>query len=185
MTKAELLKYAEHGVRERLREIQLEMNSLAKLFPHIVGNQDGSVPAVLPLSTKAATTPAGQVKQSRSERLAAIRAFLQRHPGATTQQIGEGVGLGSTRVLMIIRDVAKLTNTPKARVAGTWVLKGSAAPAPVNGRPAMDAKRKAQLSKQMRSMWANMSKAKRTAHLAKLALARKKALAAKQAAASA
>jgi len=52
MTKAELLKLAEHGVRMRLAELQLEINKLAAEFPHIVNNMNGSVPAVAPLTAK-------------------------------------------------------------------------------------------------------------------------------------
>ena len=54
MKKADLMKYAEQGVRDRLKEIQTELNALAKDFPHIVGNGDGAVPAVLPLAEKRA-----------------------------------------------------------------------------------------------------------------------------------
>lgn len=52
MNKAQLLKYAEHGVRERLQEIQLEINALARDFPQIVCHADGSVPAVAPIVAK-------------------------------------------------------------------------------------------------------------------------------------
>ena len=49
MKKADLMRYAEQGVRDRLTEMQAEINALAKAFPHIVRHQDGSIPAVAPV----------------------------------------------------------------------------------------------------------------------------------------
>ena len=46
------MKLAEQGVIKRLAEIQLEINALARAFPHLVQNHNGSVPAVAPITLK-------------------------------------------------------------------------------------------------------------------------------------
>jgi len=48
------MKLAEQGVIKRLAEIQQEINALARAFPHLVQNQNGSVPAVTPITLKPA-----------------------------------------------------------------------------------------------------------------------------------
>lgn len=65
MNKSQLLKYAEEGVRQRLQEIQVEINALARDFPHIVCHADGSVPAVTPITAKAASIKDPAVSQKR------------------------------------------------------------------------------------------------------------------------
>ncbi len=52
MKKEQLMKLAEQGVIKRLAEIQLEINELSRAFPHLVQNQNGSVPAVAPITLK-------------------------------------------------------------------------------------------------------------------------------------
>ena len=60
MNKEQLLKLAEAGVKQRLQEIQIELNNLARLFPHLVMNQDGSMPAVAPVNLKKDRTAVNQ-----------------------------------------------------------------------------------------------------------------------------
>ena len=52
MNRETLKQYAEFGVRERLREIQRELEILARDFPHLVRNADGSLPSVIPTTAK-------------------------------------------------------------------------------------------------------------------------------------
>ena len=202
MTKDQLLKLAEHGVRVRLQEIQAELNQLAYDFPHIVNNQNGTTPAVLPLETKkknaghggnrtgkphadrldemrrtlhthpgstvdqlasmlhvhrstayafvrvaghqvktkgqqaqwflkgaAATTTAKKTKRAApvpaKERLAALRLYLSKHPGATTAQLSTALGVSKNRLLALAHRVARLS-VGGGRVPATWTLKNDA-----------------------------------------------------------
>jgi hypothetical protein len=59
ITRDELLRYAAHGVRDRLHQMQKELNELARLFPDIVCHQDGTVPSVLPIELKPTAKPNG------------------------------------------------------------------------------------------------------------------------------
>ena len=52
MNKNELMKLAEQGVIKRLAEIQDEINKLARAFPHLVQNENGSLPSVAPITRK-------------------------------------------------------------------------------------------------------------------------------------
>jgi len=95
MNRHDLLRYAEAGVRERLRDIQRELEMLARDFPHLVRNADGSLPSVLPVTKKQSraafaaaahgnghqphTTPAARTGAStarlRKQRAATVKTF--------------------------------------------------------------------------------------------------------------
>ena len=108
MSKEVLRKFAEHGVRQRLAEIQQELNDLARDFPHIVCDQDGAVPAVLPVTMKP-TRPQGKKSQvPRATRLAAIRAYLVDHPGATTNEVAAAQGLSNGQALQLLKVGSKV-----------------------------------------------------------------------------
>lgn len=69
MMKRELLmKYAEQGVRDRLQVIQLEINELARNFPHIVCNADGTVPVVAAIQVTKANKVVKNTKISNHQR---------------------------------------------------------------------------------------------------------------------
>jgi hypothetical protein len=57
LSRETLIKYAAVGVRERLREMQRELDGLARDFPELVKNADGSMPSVVPLVTKKSAAP--------------------------------------------------------------------------------------------------------------------------------
>jgi hypothetical protein len=131
--KDELLKYAEEGVRKRLREIQDEVHILAKDFPHLVLNQDGSMPSFIPIEKK--KTAPGPVRGSRHERgqqsVDAVIAFLKANPDATTLEVGKAVGLRPSAYLrQLLGDVAKPARGPGRGKLITWALKASR-----NGHP--------------------------------------------------
>jgi len=117
ITKADLLKLAEPGIRVRLAEIQAELNELARAFPHIVKNADGTVPSVIPIVPKASSNGARPQKALRpqnaaprkpqAERLADIRAFLTTHPGSSARAIGEAVGLSANQAFKLAAMIAK------------------------------------------------------------------------------
>lgn len=64
ITREELLRYAAHGVKDRLHAMQKELNELARLFPEIVCHQDGTVPTVLPIELKPTAKPNGKVRHT-------------------------------------------------------------------------------------------------------------------------
>jgi hypothetical protein len=140
MTKDQLLKLAEHGVRQRLSELQAEINELAEQFPHIVGNQDGSVPAVLPLTMKTK-----QVRQTKTadERRAEIRRTLTTHPGSTTAQLAAMLHVHKSTAYAFVRQVARSerSRTGHRSEPGRWFLKGAQAAqgATKSKRPRVDA----------------------------------------------
>jgi MarR family protein len=90
MKKSDLLKYAEAGVRNRLREIQLELASLRREFPQLVQNADGTMPSVMPIEytkitkgSKHTSMPVGQAstgkgKNGRPDRRVDVLTALQR-----------------------------------------------------------------------------------------------------------
>ena len=122
MKKDQLLKYAEAGVRNRLADIQAELNDLARDFPHIVKNHDGSMPVVAPVEVK--PTRGGGPKRPPGHSREAVRAYLANHPGATTVEIAAAVGLDRGFALKLLREIgATPIGTPKARQPIAWKLK--------------------------------------------------------------
>jgi hypothetical protein len=118
MTKDELMKLAEAGVREELRAMQVRLNELAKEFPHIVGNQDGTVPAVLPVVLKGGAKPRGAM-------IDLARAFLMEHPGASTVEIAEHLGTAASYVVHLMNKIGAKRLTKHKRgstVPITWKL---------------------------------------------------------------
>jgi len=126
MKKDELMKYAEQGVREELSRMQLKINELARLFPHIVCHQDGSVPAIVPITMKATTNGTGKkTVRPKAERLEQITKFLKQNPGASTREIGAAINIVPTHVLKLAREIAKPINSPKpgSKQPIQWKLK--------------------------------------------------------------
>jgi hypothetical protein len=147
MNRETLKQYAEFGVRERLREIQRELETLARDFPHIVRNADGSLPSVIPITAKPGRprerfvlepdqptrpAPAARAAHSsphtpRADDLDRARRYLAAHPGAATVEIYRAAGHrgnASTHFRQILRAIAR----PEQR--GTrmhWTLKDAPA----------------------------------------------------------
>lgn len=131
MNKTELLKYAEHGVRVRLSEMQLEINALARTFPHIVKNADGSIPSVLPIEAKphvavhngSGPTAPKQRALSREARRPQIEAFLKAHPGATTKDVQKHLGVSSSNALVLLHKFARMQSGGGKGQPATWHLR--------------------------------------------------------------
>jgi len=173
MNKHELMQLAEHGVRQRLSELQAEINKLARAFPHIVNHQGGGTPAVLPLAFKATTG----VRKTIADRTEEVRVFLSTHPGATTREIARAVGLSNNHVLKVAAPVATIAR--RGNTSGTWTLKGTAARAMTNGSgtsatTGWDKARKAKFARAQKKRWAEMSPAEKKARQAKMVAGRAK-----------
>ena len=142
MTKEQLMKYAEQGVRDELIQMQLKINELARLFPHLVLNADGTVPSVAPIERKpgARNKPNGRpfdagdqrVRAARvpiAEREAQVREFLKNKPSMTAEDIGQALGgLSKARTYKILQGIAR-PEKPYIRGSRTpvkWVLKPGA-----------------------------------------------------------
>ena len=127
MNKETLKKYAEAGVRERLREIQHELDDLARDFPHLVQNADGSHPSVLPLELKPkkGRSSSNGNGNGHGGRYAAIVAILKAHPNSTTKQIAKRAGIGRAGVQLHLnaglkrRELAR-THAPSTSGGPTW-----------------------------------------------------------------
>ena len=122
ITKDELMKMAEPGVRAELEAMQARLNELARLFPHIVKNQDGSVPAVLPIVQKKASRQAAAGRPKRrpiEESIAILRKFLQTKPGAATSEVMVALG-GVVRT-----HAAKILRAAGAKEVGKRPPRGS------------------------------------------------------------
>jgi hypothetical protein len=150
MNRETLKRYAEFGVRERLREMQRELETLARDFPHLVRNADGSLPSVLPLVAKARAqaaakkhaiphartlpTPAGRRHPEIAARIDAVRRYLHAHPhGATRAELLAVAGYHTENGAFndrILRKIARETRTGTA--PARWHLKT----APSNGHGA-------------------------------------------------
>lgn len=104
MNKEQLMRLAEHGVRVRLKEIQTELAELARDFPHLVLNQDGAMPAVMPVELKSKRGGARPRRLPKAERIKQVRAFLTQHPSATTNEVGAALGVVSSAANKILRD---------------------------------------------------------------------------------
>ena len=135
MTKDELMVYAEQGVRDELNRMQAKINELARVFPHIVCHQDGTIPSVAPVAPKtngkpyptATSRPAGTPRVPRAERIEQARAFLSKHPdGVNGRELGEAIGLGYAHAQKLIAAVGRPLSKykPGSRVAIRYVLKG-------------------------------------------------------------
>jgi len=128
MNKETLLKYAESGVRDRLQEIQLEINELARLFPHIVNHQDGSIPAVVPIMPKVKSKPNGKagrveaVRVPEAQRLATLRAFLTEVPGSNTHQIAAHLGVATSYANKLLLKIGAKSTRAGHRAPSTWRL---------------------------------------------------------------
>lgn len=135
MKKDELMKYAERGVRDELEAMQAKINELARLFPHIVCHQDGTIPAVLPIRDKAprmlwtepaaGAVPGAARKERTTERIpraqreAAARAWLAKYPkGATSKQYADDAGISVAHAHKLLSAVGKPGNK---RAAGSKV----------------------------------------------------------------
>ena len=137
LSKKALMKYAEPGVRERLREIQRELDGLARDFPHLVKNADGSMPSVLPMvHTKkkknafAAMAPGHNGSSNGHGRSTddRVRAVLAAHPGGiTAQDIATAIGIGGANSSFRDRYLRPIARYVKGagRTPGRWFLKGS------------------------------------------------------------
>jgi hypothetical protein len=145
MNKAILKQYAEAGVRNRLREMQKELDLLAREFPSIVKNADGSMPSVVPIELKATTGNGNgwggaRVKQAgtpttfrgrykkRDQRRVEAAAYLKAHPGATATQIATALGLGKGGLDLFRKTVLQSVATAKRIAPGPtapaeWYLK--------------------------------------------------------------
>jgi hypothetical protein len=121
MNRAQLKQYAAAGVKARLHEIQRELAFLAREFPDLVRNADGSIPAVLPIVAKKAaraSRPAG------SNRLDQIRAFLATHGGASSTEIRRHVGLApKTNIAGYLESLGAIRDTGEKN-RSIWRLAG-------------------------------------------------------------
>jgi hypothetical protein len=113
MNKSDLLKLAEYGVKERLRQIQAELNDLNRNFPHLVQNLDGSLPSVLPLEHKNGTKANGKMSNHERAKLANAARWAKHHKRLGPKPTGKhGGGAGS----VAYEDVVKyLTSTDGPR----------------------------------------------------------------------
>jgi hypothetical protein len=124
---AHLMKqYAEAGVKVRLREIQEELNMLYREFPHLVGNHDGSLPAVAPLEKKPTKSAGRGVVKYTPEVIEQIRQIIKAHPGIRTTEIYTKVGkMGKLSALRTaIQKTGAVTKETGPRTERTWRLKG-------------------------------------------------------------
>lgn len=125
MTKEELMKYAEQGVRDELAQMQLKINNLARLFPHIVCHADGTVPSIGPVVLKKENrggdrqTPVARMK--RDERLAQVRQFLQDHPGKTSAEVAAALNLSKAGAHKFIHDAGAVPASPHRRGSRTAI----------------------------------------------------------------
>lgn len=127
MNKQTLMKYAEPGIRARLHEIQDELNTMHRDFPHIVANADGTVPSVLPIELKASAPKNGNGNGHGGKRIRLktyiepARTFLAAHPGASAKEVAAAVGTEDNsgfrdKVLRVIakpKTAGKLRGTPQ------------------------------------------------------------------------
>lgn len=133
MNKAELMKFAEHGVRVRLSEIQLEINALARAFPHIVQNADGSIPSVVPIEAKPgvvahngvtheAARPA--VRMKRADQLKRVALYLSAHPNASSNDITKELSITKSSALNYLGEVGRKSaaHVPGSVEPTKWVL---------------------------------------------------------------
>jgi hypothetical protein len=121
MTKDELMKLAEEGVRVELRAIQARLTELAKAFPHIVGHQDGTVPAVLPveLKKKSGYAAAQLKRRPMAESVALVHDFLKANPGAPTSEVQRILGLATRTATAKVLHAAKAKKVNPKRGA-SW-----------------------------------------------------------------
>ncbi len=133
MIKANLMKLAEYGVRQRLQEMQLELNALARDFPKIVCHADGTVPQVSALELKPGNGSAsngeyepGKKRRGRAENLRMIVEFLQGNPNAPIRAISEHLGYQTPNsIRAYLETVARNTvkHVPGSTQSSRWVLK--------------------------------------------------------------
>ena len=145
MNKELLRQYAEAGVRNRLKDIQKELDELYREFPSVVANQNGSIPTVSPLEWKpgraAPADNAGRMGRLATDpTIAKIAAYLTTHPGALTKDIAAGTGFQSTtyfgKKLTMIANKHRIPTGRRGQVFG-WHLKDSPIlSAPLNGNGA-------------------------------------------------
>lgn len=135
MTPEQLMKYAEHGAKNRLVEIHTELNELAQHFPAVVSaftSQVKFAPKARPATAKPngsvphTSKPNGVVpvkRQSSLTRMVALERYLAAHPGATTPELATAMGVTSNRILVIAPRVAKGSRRGSGRTPMTWTLK--------------------------------------------------------------
>jgi hypothetical protein len=93
-----LKQYAAAGVRERLREIQAEIDMLHREFPELVANHDGIVPAVYPFEKKVVKTSNGHARGpgAGKKRYEQIKPIARKMKIITSPELAKAVGFQST-----------------------------------------------------------------------------------------
>jgi hypothetical protein len=111
---------------------------------------------------------------STEERLAGIRLFLAKHPGATTPElVKQFAPLSKSRLITLVALVARVTHNPGSVAPGTWVLKNDHRKVKVNGIGYANGhpKKRGKSSLAMKRYWANMSERDKKARRAKMGAA--------------